>query len=136
MAVEKRLTLRVRTLEDALWARQEAKRFAARVPLAEADVQRIELVASELASNLVKHAHGGGTLHVERVSDARREGVRLIAVDSGPGIADVALALTPGYSTAGSLGDGLAAVRELVDAFEIDSAPGQGTRVEVLKWAP
>lgn len=133
MALAGRLSLRVFRTEDVLWARQEAKRFAATLPFDRADLQRIELAASELASNMVKHAHGGKLL-VDRVERDGMQGVRMVAEDQGPGIADLEQALGAGFSTAGSLGDGLSALRDLMDKFEITSRVGVGTRVEVEKW--
>jgi serine/threonine-protein kinase RsbT len=63
-----------------------------------------------------------------------RAGLRLDFVDSGPGIADVALVMKDGYSTSGGLGLGLSGSRRLMNDFEIDSAPGKGTRVSVARW--
>ena len=135
MALAGSLMLRVFRAEDVLWARQEAKRFAAGSPFGADDLQRIELAASELASNMVKHARGG-KLRIERLERGGRHGVRMVAEDQGPGIPDLEQALAPGYSTAGSLGDGLSALQDLMDKFEISSRPGFGPRVEVEKWAP
>jgi serine/threonine-protein kinase RsbT len=72
---------------------------------------------------------------VEVVSDGRRRGVRAVFSDDGPGIADLERALRGGFSTARSLGYGLSGTRRLVDEFALESAPGTGTRVTVLKWA-
>ena len=134
MALAGRLMLRVFRTEDVLWARQEAKRFAATIPFERDDLQRIELAASELASNMVKHARGG-KLQLDRVEREGLQGLRMVAEDQGPGIPDLEKALGAGYSTAGSLGDGLSALRDLMDKFEITSRVGVGTRVEVEKWA-
>ena len=128
------LSLAVRAHEDVLWAKQEVKRFAATLPFSPEDQVRIEVSASELASNLVKHAHGG-KLIADRLTRDGREGLRLVAEDRGPGIPDLELAMRAGYSTTGSLGVGLSGVQEHMDKFEITSKPGLGTRVEVEKWA-
>jgi anti-sigma regulatory factor (Ser/Thr protein kinase) len=80
-----------------------------------------ELVATELATNLLKHA-GGGQLLIEP-----QGGVQLLAVDHGPGIADVAAALRDGYTTSSSLGTGLGACRRTADVFDVYSRPGRGT---------
>lgn len=129
------LTLQVRRLDEVLWAKQEVQRFLADEPFDAADRARLEVVTGELATNMVKHAHGG-RLHVERVEREGRRGVRLTACDEGPGIADLEAAMRPGFSTAGTYGDGLAAVRELMDKLEITTRPGAGTRVEAEKWLP
>jgi serine/threonine-protein kinase RsbT len=133
MAVTGSLSLALRAPEDVLWAKQEARRFAAALPFGPDDLARIEISVSELASNIIKHAHGG-RLEISRVTHGDSEGVRVVAIDKGPGIDDLDTALKPGYSTAGSLGVGLSAVQEHMDKFEITSKPGQGTRVEVEKW--
>lgn len=85
-----------------------------------------ELVATELATNLLKHA-GGGRLLVEPRPDGRTAGVQLLAVDHGPGIVDVTAALRDGYTTTGSLGTGLGACQRTADVFELYSRPGRGT---------
>jgi anti-sigma regulatory factor (Ser/Thr protein kinase) len=89
---------------------------------------RVALVATELATNLLKHA-GRGHLIVNRFADADGNGVELLALDKGPGIRDLNRALADGYSTAGSLGGGLGAVARKADRFAIFSRPGLGTAV-------
>jgi serine/threonine-protein kinase RsbT len=95
----------------------------------------VATAASELANNLWMHAVGGGQITIARLDSVRGRGVELIATDDGPGIADIALALTEGYSSAGGLGCGLPGVRRLMDEFEIDSGAGRGTRVVARKWS-
>ncbi len=109
-------------------------RFCSQQGFAPAFAAHVATAASELSNNLWMHADGGGRLAVARLEGATGPGVELTAVDRGPGIADVAQALLEGYSTAGGLGCGLPGVRRLMDDFEIDSAPGRGTRVVARKW--
>lgn len=94
----------------------------------------ITTAASELARNVWTHARGGEAI-VERVRDGARRGVRLEFRDEGPGIPDIPRVMAGGYSTARSLGLGLSGSKRLVDEFIIESTPGQGTRVRVIKWA-
>lgn len=94
----------------------------------------VATAASELANNLWMHASAGGQVTIARLDSARGRGVELIVADDGPGIADIALALTEGYSSAAGLGCGLPGVRRLMDEFEIDSGAGRGTRVVARKW--
>ncbi len=98
---------------------------------------QIATAAAELASNLLLHAGGGQLGVITRPAPpavgARLE-LELCAFDQGPGIADLALALTEGYSTGGGLGCGLPGVRRLMDQFVIESNPGQGTSVKAVKW--
>lgn len=134
MALSGTLSLLVRRMEDVVWARQEIKRFAAVLPFVPEDLSRIELAISELASNMVRHAKGG-KLSAMRAQRDGRWLLHVVATDRGPGIQDVERALKSGYSTAGSFGDGLPAVRELMDKFELTTEVGQWTRVEIEKWA-
>jgi serine/threonine-protein kinase RsbT len=89
--------------------------------------------ASELARNAVLYG-GGGELTWEVLSQDRSVGVRLTFVDHGPGIADIKLAMTAGWSSRGGLGLGLSGTKRLVHEFMIDSAPGEGTRVRIVRW--
>lgn len=134
MALTAKLTLNLRNTNDVLWARQEIKRFAARLAFSPTDLNRIEVATSELACNMVKHA-GGGRLLVSELARDGHTGLEIVAVDEGPGIPDLERALTAGFSTTGSFGDGLPAVQELMDKFEITTEPRRGTRVVVEKWA-
>jgi serine/threonine-protein kinase RsbT len=133
VALTDHLSLAVRAMDDVLWARQEVRRFVGALGFGPADVERIDVAASELATNLVKHG-GGGKLELTRLT-APRAGLAIVAEDQGPGIPDVAAAMADGFSTTGTYGAGLATLKELMDCLEIHSAPGRGTRVEVRKWA-
>ena len=99
------------------------------------DQTKLVTAASELARNTLVHG-GGGMAQVEAVKSANgRAGVRLHFTDEGPGIADIQLALTDGWSSGGGLGLGLSGTRRLVDEFELNSKPGAGTSVMVVKWS-
>jgi len=97
------------------------------------DQTKLVTAASELARNTLLHG-GGGRAEVQIVTNGRRKGVRLVFTDSGPGIADLDLAFTDGYTTKGGLGLGLSGARRLMDEFEVQTAPGQGTTVTAVKW--
>lgn len=94
---------------------------------------RIVTATSELARNTHLYG-GGGHLTITPVTDGRRQGIRLEFTDHGPGIPDLELALTDGWSSGGGLGLGLSGTRRLMDGFVIESRPGAGTRVEVVQW--
>jgi serine/threonine-protein kinase RsbT len=64
----------------------------------------------------------------------RRHGIRIEFIDKGPGIRDIDRAMAGGYSTTNTLGLGLSGSRRLVDHFHIESVPGQGTTVRIMKW--
>ena len=93
----------------------------------------ITTAASELARNALVHG-GKGFACIEEVSDGFRLGLRIAFHDSGPGIADIPRVLAGGYTTSRSMGLGLSGSRRLVDDFELESAPGAGTKVTVTKW--
>ena len=97
------------------------------------DQTKIVTAVSELARNAVDYG-GGGTLTMEMVDNGGRRGLRLLIEDQGPGIADINLALTDGFTTGSGMGLGLSGSRRLVNEFDIWSIPGAGTRVTVTRW--
>ena len=107
-------------------ARRTAVSLAEDLGLAEAQTGKVALVVTELATNLVRHA-GGGTLIVQPAEPDG--GLEVVAVDRGPGIANLAEAFRDGYSTGGTRGEGLGAVARLADHCELFSVPGGGTIV-------
>lgn len=96
------------------------------------DQTKIVTAASEIARNTVDHG-GGGVLRIEVVR-APRTGLRLIFEDQGPGIPDVAAAMQDGFSTGSGLGLGLPGSKRLCNEFSIESQPGRGTRVTLVRW--
>lgn len=119
---------------DVYVAMSRARELATAIGFGAVDRTRIEIVILELTRNLLVHA-GGGALNVSRLDDVvRGPGIAVEAVDSGPGIADIELALQDGFSTAHTLGAGLPGVRRLMDEFRIESTVGVGTRVWAAKW--
>src|SRR5688572_23626866 len=118
-------------VEDAS-AIGEARRCAAKLSLeaalGETEAGRVSIIATELATNLVRHARGGEML-LQLVPHASGRAVELLAIDRGPGMADPDRCLRDGYSTGGTAGAGLGAVRRLADEFDIDSHVGRGTVV-------
>ena len=109
-------------------ARRAAAAMANRLGFAETAAGRLALVVTEAAGNLVKHA-GGGRIVWREVGTRTRPGLEVLVLDRGPGIPDVERALEDGYSTAGTSGTGLGAIRRLSDEFDVYSAPGRGTAV-------
>ncbi|WP_432869589.1 anti-sigma regulatory factor [Microbispora rosea] len=126
--------LPIATNGDVVVVRQQTRSLAAEIGLSLVDQTKIVTAASELARNALVHA-GGGRVLIEVLEGGRRPGLRLVFTDEGPGIPDLEQALTEGWSTAGGLGLGLSGSRRLVDEFDLVSAPGEGTRVTVTKWA-
>ncbi|MEV4540453.1 serine/threonine-protein kinase RsbT [Micromonospora echinaurantiaca] len=120
--------------EDVVRVRQLVRTVAVAAKLSLVDQTKLVTAASELARNTLVYG-GGGAVEVSVVDNGRRRGVRILFADSGPGIADLDLALTDGYTTGGGLGLGLSGARRLVDEFDIQTAAGAGTRVTVTKWS-
>ncbi|GAA2600178.1 anti-sigma regulatory factor [Dactylosporangium fulvum] len=120
--------------KDVVRVRQAVRVVAVAAKLPLVDQTKLVTAASELARNTLIHG-GGGYATVGPVHNGRRAGVRAEFVDTGPGIVDLDLAFTDGYTTGSGLGLGLSGSRRLVDEFEIESAPGDGTRITVTKWA-
>lgn len=99
--------------------------------------EKVAIVATELATNLLKHA-GEGELVARRLVSASapdQEGIEILALDRGPGMANVAACLRDGYSTTGSLGQGLGAIQRQSTTFDLYSAPGLGTALLAQLWA-
>ena len=128
-------TLSLKSGEDVVRLRKVTREHAVSVGLSLVDQTKVVTAASELGRNTIQYG-GGGEATVETVHNGTRRGVRLLFTDQGPGIADMALALTPGYTTGGGLGLGLTGARSLSDDFEIQSAPGKGTRITIARWKP
>ncbi|WP_144119199.1 ATP-binding protein [Catellatospora sichuanensis] len=120
--------------EDVVRVRQLVRTAAVAAKLSLVDQTKVVTAASELARNTLVYG-GGGEAAVSTVDNGVRRGVRVVFSDSGPGIADIDLALTDGYTSGGGLGLGLSGARRLVDEFELDTVVGAGTTVAVVKWA-
>jgi serine/threonine-protein kinase RsbT len=127
--------LPIRTGDDVVRVRQQVRTVAAEIGLSLVDQTKLVTAASELARNTLVHG-GGGRARLETVKSPNgRAGIKLHFTDEGPGIPDIGLALTDGWSSGSGLGLGLSGTRRLVDEFELDSKPGAGTRVVVVKWS-
>jgi serine/threonine-protein kinase RsbT len=120
---------------DIVLARQRGRELAASVGFMSTDQTLIATAISEVARNILVYATQGEIV-LGHADDGVRTGIRVIARDDGPGIADIELAMRKGFSTHRSLGLGLPGARRLMDDFEIESAPGKGTRITMRKWVP
>ena len=133
MAVLREETLGIQSDADVVRVRQMTRELAVALGFRLVDQTKIVTAASELARNTLVHGGGGAAL-LETVHDGARRGLRLTFTDKGPGIADVARALSDGYTTGSGLGLGLGGAKRLSNEFELSSAPGQGTRVRIARW--
>jgi serine/threonine-protein kinase RsbT len=127
-------TLPVRSGEDVVKVRQAVRTLAMDLGFSLVDQTKVITAASELARNTLTYG-GGGEVRIERLNEGpKRNGVRLTFEDRGPGIANIELALTDGYTTGNGLGLGLNGARKLSHEFDIWSQPGVGTRVTITRW--
>jgi serine/threonine-protein kinase RsbT len=122
---------------DVVTARQRARELAAELELSSTDQTLLATAISEVARNITTYATRGEVLLsiVRDEGPPTREGIRVVARDRGPGIADIEQALQDGYTSGGGLGLGLPGARRLVDEFDIESAPSEGTTVTLVKWS-
>ena len=119
--------------QDIVTARQKGRALAIELGFSTGDATLIATSISELARNIVSYARRGEII-LKAIQGSSRQGISIIASDSGPGIRDIRQAMRDGFSTSGSLGLGLPGVRRLMDDFEIACEPGRGTIVTVKKW--
>jgi serine/threonine-protein kinase RsbT len=127
------VTMPVDSDADVVRVRQLIRTLAQRARLSLVDQTKFVTAASELARNTLIHG-GGGRVEAE-VLTIPRNGVRAVFVDEGPGIPDIDLAMTDGWTSGNGLGLGLSGSRRLVERFTIDSEPGAGTRIEIASWS-
>ncbi len=127
-------SLPVRIEQDVVLARQAVRKLAQGCGMRLIDQTKLVTAVSELARNTIVYG-GGGDMDWTLLDEGPRSGIRLIFRDEGPGIADIKLAMTDGWTSGGGLGLGLTGAKRLVDEFEPDSSPGQGTRISSTKWS-
>lgn len=118
---------------DIVSARQKAREIATLVGFSSTDQTLIALAISEITRNIISYAQRG-KVTVSEIDEGGRRGVLIVAMDDGPGIPDIELAMRDGYSTGRSLGVGLPGAKRVMDEFELVSAPGKGTTVTMRKW--
>lgn len=123
----------VRIEQDVVLARQTARKLAQDCGMRLIDLTKLVTAVSELARNTMVYG-GGGDMDWEIVEENHRTGLRLVFRDEGPGIPNIKLAMTDGWTSGSGLGLGLTGAKRLVDDFDLDTAPGKGTRVTITRW--
>jgi len=118
---------------DAAAARRAGQKLADALGFNETRAGQLALIITEAATNILKHA-GEGAIHVGPAQSASGVGVDVLAMDKGPGIADLAYSLIDGVSTAGTSGTGLGALRRLSDEFDVYSEHGKGSAFFMRLW--
>ncbi|WP_280771299.1 anti-sigma regulatory factor [Salipaludibacillus daqingensis] len=114
-------------------ARQAGRKLAREIGFGSVDQARITTAISELARNIYLYANKG-QIQIEEVTSSGKRGVKIIAVDEGPGIKDLRRVMEDGFTTSGGLGAGLPGVKRLMDDFNIDSELDAGTSITAIKW--
>ncbi|MET9452588.1 anti-sigma regulatory factor [Streptomyces cinerochromogenes] len=118
---------------DLAWVRQQVRQCAAQLGFGLVQQTKLVTAASELARNTLVHG-GGGRAEITPLDNGRTRGLRMCFIDSGPGIRDLELAMTDGYTSGGGLGLGLSGAKRLVHEFSVDTEPGRGTTVTAVAW--
>ena len=126
-------TLPIRSPEDIVQVRTAVRKAAITARLGIVDQTKLVTAASEIARNTLDYGKGGQVL-IERVQAAKL-GIRLTFEDKGPGIENIELAMTDGWTSGSGMGLGLSGTRRLMDDFQLTSQPGEGTTVVITKWS-
>jgi len=133
MKSAKQETVPIAISSDVVLARQKVRQWAIEMKFTLVDQTKLVTAASELARNTLDHGKGGQMV-IEQVENSIKSGLKLVFEDRGPGISDVNAALRDGFTTGGGMGLGLGGSKRLVNDFQIETEPGKGTRVTVVRW--
>lgn len=126
-------TIKIKTEQDVVLCRQRLKEYAIKIGMSLLNQTKLITAASELVRNILAYARQGEVV-IEVVSDRLQTGIKATFKDQGPGIADIQKAMQDGYSTNRSMGLGLPGAKRLVNYFDIQSTPGNGTTVTIIRW--
>lgn len=119
--------------QDVVLARQLARKLAQECGMRLIDLTKLVTAVSELARNTMVYG-GGGDMDWQILDENSRIGLRLVFRDEGPGIPDIKLAMTDGWTSGSGLGLGLTGAKRLVEEFELETTPGKGTRITITRW--
>ncbi len=126
--------LRILEQKDIALAILATRELAHQIGMSSGATAALSTAVSELVTNVVKYADSG-LITLRPTVQIKRPGIEAIVEDRGPGIEDIEAAMKEHVSTGGTLGLGLPGTKRLVDEFEIESHPGAGTRVRIVKWS-
>ena len=119
--------------QDVVLARQTTRKLATECGMRLIDLTKLVTAVSELARNTMVYG-GGGDMDWQILEENGRVGLRITFRDEGPGIPDIKLAMTDGWTSGSGLGLGLTGAKRLVNEFELDTDPGKGTRITITRW--
>lgn len=133
VAILKDETASINVSGDIVRVRQTVREWAVSLGFSLVEQTKLVTAASELARNTLEYG-GGGKVRLQALNNDTRRGLKLTFVDEGPGIADLEQALKDGFTTGNGMGLGLGGAKRLANEFEIESAPGRGTKVMITRW--
>jgi serine/threonine-protein kinase RsbT len=125
--------LEIRSSDDVVKVRQQARTMAVAAGLSLVDQTKIITAASELARNTLDYG-GGGEVSMEVLEESSRRGLRMVFEDRGPGIPDIEQAMRDGFTSGSGLGLGLGGAKRLSNEFKIESVVGSGTKITIGRW--
>jgi len=134
MNIKEEGTQPISTEQEIVLTRQSCRKLAQDCGLRIVAQTKLVTAVSELARNTLVYG-GGGDMHWQKLEDGLRQGIRITFSDEGPGIPDLQLAMTDGWTSGSGLGLGLTGAKRLVNEFEIDTTPGKGTRISITQWS-
>lgn len=126
-------TVQIENNMDLVKARQTIRAIALELDYGIVNQTKLVTAVSELTRNVLLYA-GKGEINIELIEAGTKKGLRITVTDKGPGIPDVDLAITDGFSTSKGLGKGLSGTKKLMDDFSIHTKIGKGTEVVIIKW--
>lgn len=133
MTVRSSGTQPIQIEQDVVLARQTARKLATECGMRLIDLTKMVTAVSELARNTMVYG-GGGDMDWQILDEDHKVGLRLTFRDEGPGIPDLKLAMTDGWTSGSGMGLGLTGAKRLVEEFELDTEPGKGTRITITRW--
>jgi serine/threonine-protein kinase RsbT len=133
MRPEVEVCVKIESPADIVEARQQARALATQAGFSNCDSTLITTAVSEMTRNILEYANHGEVM-ISLLKNGSKQGVRIVASDQGPGIADIAQVMQDGYSSRKGMGIGLPGTRRLMDEFEITSSLGKGTIITMKKW--
>ncbi|MBK5373062.1 anti-sigma regulatory factor [Pseudomonas sp. TH08] len=133
MSVRSSGTQAINIEQDVVLARQTARKLCTECGMRLIDLTKLVTAVSELARNTMVYG-GGGDMDWQILDENGRVGLRLTFRDEGPGIPDIKLAMTDGWTSGSGMGLGLTGAKRLVDEFELETEPGKGTRITITRW--
>ncbi|HEY3053363.1 MAG TPA: anti-sigma regulatory factor [Thermoanaerobaculia bacterium] len=133
MRHEVEVCVKIESPADIVQARQQARALATQAGFSICDSTLITTAISEMTRNILEYA-SHGEITISLLKNGTKHGVRIVATDQGPGIADISQVMQDGYSSRQGMGIGLPGTKRLMDEFEITSKIGKGTTITMKKW--